>query len=52
VNPIFTWIRLAQRVPVRIAIDHVPPGTTLVIGLTATIEIVPPAARTDAPHAP
>jgi multidrug resistance efflux pump len=39
VNPIFTWIRLAQRVPVRIAIDEVPPSTTLVMGLTATVEI-------------
>lgn len=39
VNPIFTWIRLAQRVPVRIAIDHVPPSVTLVIGQTATVEI-------------
>ncbi len=39
VNPVFTWIRLAQRVPVRIAIDSVPPDLTLVVGLTATIEI-------------
>jgi multidrug resistance efflux pump len=39
VNPIFTWIRLAQRVPVRIAIDHVPDGVTLVAGMTATVQI-------------
>jgi multidrug resistance efflux pump len=39
VNPIFTWVRLAQRVPVRIHIDHVPPGVTLVIGQTASIQI-------------
>ncbi|HEY4169430.1 MAG TPA: HlyD family secretion protein [Reyranella sp.] len=39
VNPIFTWIRLAQRVPVRIEIDHVPPDVTLSIGLTATVQI-------------
>jgi multidrug resistance efflux pump len=26
VNPIFTWVRLAQRIPVRIHIDEVPPG--------------------------
>jgi RND family efflux transporter MFP subunit len=25
VNPTFSWVRLAQRVPVRIALDHVPP---------------------------
>lgn len=47
VNPIFTWIRLAQRVPVRIAIDHVPEGVTLVIGQTATVEIEPAAVRAD-----
>jgi multidrug resistance efflux pump len=41
VNPIFTWIRLAQRVPVRIAIDHVPDGVRLVAGMTATVQIEP-----------
>jgi multidrug resistance efflux pump len=41
VNPIFTWVRLAQRVPVRVAIDHLPPGTRLVAGTTATVEILP-----------
>jgi multidrug resistance efflux pump len=55
VNPIFTWIRLAQRVPVRIAIDHAPPDVTLVVGLTATVEILPPIAAKpslapDPPH--
>ena len=39
VNPIFTWVRLAQRVPVRVAIDEVPDGVRLVAGLTATIQI-------------
>ena len=42
VNPIFTWVRLAQRVPVHIAIDHVPPGVRLVAGQTASVEIVRP----------
>ena len=41
VNPIFTWVRLAQRVPVRIHIDEVPPGVQLVAGQTATVEIEP-----------
>jgi RND family efflux transporter MFP subunit len=41
VNPIFTWVRLAQRVPVRIKIDHVPPGVLLVAGQTATVQIEP-----------
>ena len=39
VNPTFTWVRLAQRVPVRIALDHVPAGTTLVAGMTCTVVI-------------
>ena len=39
VNPIFTWVRLAQRVPVRIHIDEVPDGVRLVAGLTATVQI-------------
>ncbi|MBB6407776.1 HlyD family secretion protein [Mesorhizobium sangaii] len=39
VDPIYTWVRLAQRVPVRIAIDEVPPGVPLVSGMTATVSI-------------
>jgi len=39
VNPIFTWVRLAQRVPVRIHIDQVPDGVRLVAGLTGTVHI-------------
>ena len=39
VNPVYTWVRLAQRVPVRIAIDYVPPGIPLVSGLSATVTI-------------
>jgi multidrug resistance efflux pump len=39
VDPVYTWVRLAQRVPVRIAIDHVPLGVPLVSGLTATVTI-------------
>jgi multidrug resistance efflux pump len=48
VNPIFTWVRLAQRVPVRIHIDQVPDGVRLVAGMTATVQIDPqpkPSAR-------
>jgi multidrug resistance efflux pump len=43
VNPVYTWIRLAQRLPVRIEIDHVPPGLLLVAGQTATVQIEPGA---------
>ena len=39
VNPIFTWVRLAQRIPVRIHIDEVAPGVVLSAGMTATVEI-------------
>ena len=39
VNPIFTWVRLAQRIPVRIHIDEVPPGVVLSAGMTATVDI-------------
>jgi multidrug resistance efflux pump len=39
VNPIFTWVRLAQRIPVRIHIDEVPAGVILAAGMTATVEI-------------
>jgi multidrug resistance efflux pump len=39
VNPIFTWVRLAQRIPVRVHIDKVPPGVVLAAGMTATVDI-------------
>ena len=39
VNPIFTWVRLAQRIPVRIHIDEVPADVVLVAGMTATVQI-------------
>jgi multidrug resistance efflux pump len=42
VNPIFTWVRLAQRIPVRVHIDQVPKGITLVAGMTATVQIDQP----------
>ena len=44
VSPIFTWVRLAQRIPVRIHIDDVPPGVRLSAGLTATVSVGPDAA--------
>ncbi len=39
VNPTFSWVRLAQRVPVRIAIDDVPMGLRLIPGRTATVAV-------------
>jgi RND family efflux transporter MFP subunit len=41
VTPNFSWVRLAQRVPVRIALDDIPAGMSLVAGRTATVEILP-----------
>jgi multidrug resistance efflux pump len=43
VTPTFSWVRLAQRVPVRIAIDpnHLPAGVTLAAGMTATVVLHP-----------
>jgi multidrug resistance efflux pump len=42
VNPTFSWVRLAQRVPVRIALDHVPADVRLVTGRTATVVVLAP----------
>lgn len=39
VNPTFNWVRLAQRVPVRIALNELPPGVHLVVGETATVSV-------------
>jgi multidrug resistance efflux pump len=49
VNPTFSWVRLAQRVPVRIALDRVPDGVRLIAGRTATVSIVPDAPAAAAP---
>lgn len=37
VNASFDWVRLSQRIPVRIALDDIPAGTKLSAGLTATV---------------
>ena len=39
VSPVFTWVRLAQRIPVRIHIDEVPAGVHLAVGMTATVSM-------------
>jgi len=44
VNPTFSWVRLAQRVPVRITIDRVPDGMRLLSGRTATVTVLPDGA--------
>lgn len=47
VNPTFTWVRLAQRIPVRIRVDRMPPGTRLILGRTATVSVEPSAEPRD-----
>lgn len=39
VEPTFSWVRLAQRVPVRIHIDRLPEGVELVAGLSASVAV-------------
>ena len=43
VSPVFTWVRLAQRIPVRIHIDQIPSDIHLAAGMTATVTVGPDA---------
>ncbi|WP_186028940.1 efflux RND transporter periplasmic adaptor subunit [Burkholderia gladioli] len=45
VNPAFSWVRLAQRIPVRVALDEVPDDFRMIAGRTATVAIRAPDAR-------
>ncbi len=49
VSPVFTWVRLAQRIPVRIHIDTVPPTVLLAAGMTATVTVGPKTGE-QSPH--
>jgi multidrug resistance efflux pump len=44
-NPTFEWVRLAQRIPVRIHIDHVPKGVLVSAGMTCTVVVEAPARQ-------
>jgi multidrug resistance efflux pump len=44
VNPTFSWVRLAQRIPVRIQLDKTPADATLISGRTATVVVHPSVA--------
>ena len=46
VSPTFNWVRLAQRVPVRVQLDAQPDATGLVAGQTVLVEVVAPGGRT------
>ncbi|CAB3772585.1 efflux RND transporter periplasmic adaptor subunit [Paraburkholderia solisilvae] len=61
VDPAFSWVRLAQRIPVRVALDDVPPDFQMIAGRTATVLVrnpqlrangKPGASATDAASAP
>jgi multidrug resistance efflux pump len=43
VNPTFNWVRLAQRIPVRVKLDPLADGTRLVAGETVTVQVMAPA---------
>ena len=40
IKPVFQWIRLAQRIPVRIELDTIPEGVELRFGLTASVMVM------------
>ena len=46
VTPTFNWVRLAQRIPVRVAIDRVPADVKLIAGRTATVTVKTDGKRT------
>jgi multidrug resistance efflux pump len=39
VNPAFSWVRLAQRVPVRVVLDEIPKDFRMIAGRTATVSV-------------
>jgi multidrug resistance efflux pump len=45
INPTFSWVRLAQRIPVRIKLEGVPADVRLIAGRTATVSILVPKGR-------
>ena len=40
IKPVFQWIRLAQRIPVRIKLEQLPDGVELRFGLTASVMVL------------
>lgn len=41
VNPSFNWVRLPQRIPVRVRLDPLPAGQSLVAGQTVSVQVLP-----------
>ena len=52
VNPTFSWVRLAQRIPVKIKLDPTACDIRLIAGRTATVSIVDPPGRRPEGDAP
>ncbi|WP_444813228.1 HlyD family efflux transporter periplasmic adaptor subunit [Variovorax saccharolyticus] len=48
VNPTFNWVRLAQRIPVRVRLDPLSDDVRLIMGQTATVDVRPAAVPTPA----
>ncbi|MBB3639601.1 MULTISPECIES: efflux RND transporter periplasmic adaptor subunit [Variovorax] len=48
VNPTFNWVRLAQRVPVRVKLDPLPANARLVVGQTVSVEVMEARAASTA----
>jgi multidrug resistance efflux pump len=44
VEPTFSWVRLAQRIPVRVKLTQVPADVRLIAGRTATVTVEPATA--------
>ncbi|WP_280155773.1 HlyD family secretion protein [Piscinibacter sp. XHJ-5] len=40
VNPTFNWVRLAQRIPVRVRLDTLPEDRRLIMGRTASVDVL------------
>ncbi len=49
VNPTFNWVRLAQRIPVRIVLDRPSADPRLIPGRTATVRIIPGGGAVSSP---
>ena len=48
----WTWIRQPQRVPVRIEFNELPEGVELVVGATATVQVLTGTSEGYVPHPP
>jgi multidrug resistance efflux pump len=52
VSPTFEWIRLAQRIPVRVHLDKIPDGVELRVGTTGSVLVMTGTGSADARPVP